>query len=337
MNSSQTQHPTTFDLLLSVVWVLKNDILSVKETLLETISHIQSLSADFEIVLVDNASNDGTSEFLKSLIKDKSFPNVQVFVLANEVDKDIATWAGLEGALGDFVLIFDPGRDTLEPLENMLTEAVKGADVVYARNTTKRSPSLLYKVATWVFDHLYSFIYGVKLTTDAPSLKLINRAVLNNILKNPNPELAYRHLPLTRGFKRVNTIYSSSQRLKPEKESFMQYLDRGIRLLITTKQGPLRLISLMSLLGAGFNLLYSFYVVLIAIFKEKVAEGWITLSLQQAFMFFMVFLVFMVFGEYVAHLIALNERNEKYSVTDDFFSSVVTRKSKLNVLNQSNE
>jgi hypothetical protein len=93
----------------------------------------------------------------------------------------------------------------------------------------------------------------------------------------------------------------------------------------------------MSLVGASFNLIYTVYVVLVAIFKEKVAEGWVTLSLQQASMFFMVFLVFMVFGEYLAHIISLSEKNEKYSVTDEFFSSVVTRRSKLNVLNQSNE
>jgi glycosyltransferase involved in cell wall biosynthesis len=326
-----------YDILLSLVWILRGESDSIKDTLKEIISTVKELVDDFEIVVVDNASNDGTSSYLKELIKNEDFPNIQVFVLSHEVDKDVATWAGLEGALGDYVLIFDPSRDTLEPLDNMLIEAIKGADVVYAENTKKENPSFFYKISTCLFDQLYRLVYGIKLTTSAPSLKLVNRIVLNNILRDPNPELAYRHLPLTKGFKRANLEYRASSTLRPEKESFMQYFDRGIRLLITTKQGPLRLISLMSLVGASFNLIYTVYVVLVAIFKEKVAEGWVTLSLQQASMFFMVFLVFMVFGEYLAHIISLSEKNEKYSVTDEFFSSVVTRRSKLNVLNQSNE
>ncbi len=335
--SSDTTSSEPLDIMLSIVCVVKDDFDSIEKSLSSIIESVKNLCNDFEVVLVDNASLDGTSEKLQKIIREDSFPNTQVYVLAHEVDKDIATWAGLEGSIGDYILIFDPSRDTLKPLEDMLEEALKDADVVYAKNTAKSQMTLSYRITTSIFDSLYSFIHGVKLNANAPSLKLVNRMVLNNILRNANPDLAYRHLPLTKGYKRSNLEYQAEVGSKHQHDSFMQYLDRGIRLLITTKKGPIRLISLMSLFGAGFNLLYSFYVLLIAMFKEDVAPGWVTLSMQQASMFFLVFLVFLVFGEYVAHLISLQDRTGRYSVANEYFSSILTRRSKLNVLNQSND
>lgn len=49
------------------------------------------------------------------------------------------------------------------------------------------------------------------------------------------------------------------------------------------------LVSALYLFGATANLLYSIYIMLIALFKHDIAPGWVSMSLQQSGMFFFDF------------------------------------------------
>jgi hypothetical protein len=68
-----------------------------------------------------------------------------------------------------------------------------------------------------------------------------------------------------------------------------------------------------------------------AIFKEEVSPGWVTLSLQQSGMFFLLSLVLLVLGEYVLHMAKLAANAPSYYVTDEFASAQITRQKRLNV------
>jgi hypothetical protein len=108
-------------------------------------------------------------------------------------------------------------------------------------------------------------------------------------------------------------------------------IDRGMRLLVSTTQAPMRLVTTLSLFGAMANLGYSIYVVAIGIFKSDVAPGWISLSLQQSGMFFLISLVLLVLGEYILHMATLSNEGPLYHVGQEFTSARMTRKEKLNI------
>jgi hypothetical protein len=93
----------------------------------------------------------------------------------------------------------------------------------------------------------------------------------------------------------------------------------------------MRLVTSLSLFGAVSNLVYSIYVIAIAMFKTNVAPGWVTLSLQQSGMFFLISLVLLVLGEYVLHMARLSNDGPPYHVAQELTSSVITRREKLNI------
>jgi hypothetical protein len=93
----------------------------------------------------------------------------------------------------------------------------------------------------------------------------------------------------------------------------------------------MRLVTSLSLLGAVANLVYSVYVLLIGVFKTDVAPGWISLSLQQSGMFFLISLVLMVLGEYILNMVTLSNEGPLYHVAQEFTSSRVTRRERLNI------
>lgn len=319
-----------FPVFLSVVYVVRNQSSQLESILSDAVAQIATLVSDYELIVVDNASDDGSVATLKALTGEKGLPNLQVYALTKEVDADTASWVGLENALGDFVAVIDPGTDDIAFLPDMLDKAVTGADVVFANNRQKSTQSFAYRSAYAVFNTLYKSFNGIHLAKEAPHYRLLSRRVVNFIFQHPQPAVTYRHLPATGGFARVNLDYSALPKVTRSKQ-LADSIDRGMRLLVSTTRGPMRLVTSLSLFGAVANLIYSFYVVAIGFWKTDVAPGWISLSLQQSGMFFLISLVLLVLGEYILHMASLSNEGPLYHVGQEFTSARMTRREKLNI------
>lgn len=321
---------THFPIFLSVVVVVRNRAPLLKELLVETSSAISNLVSDYELIVVDNGSDDGSVLELKNLVSESGLPNLQVYALTKEVDADTATWAGLENALGDFIAVVDPMMDDVAFLRTMIEQSVSGADAVFAMNLQKPPQGLAYRFAFAVFNLFYRAFNGIHLVKDVPKCRILSKRVVNFILQHAAPAQAYRHLPATGGFARVNLTYSMRPKVVG-KAVLGDSIDRGVRSLVSTTRGPMRLVTTLTLFGAVSNVLYSFYVVAIAILKADVAPGWVTLSLQQSGMFLLLSLVLLVMGEYTLHMARLSNEGPPYHVAQEFTSAVLTRRLKLNV------
>lgn len=321
---------TPFPVFLSVVFVVRNNCTLLKDFLTDACVQISSSVSDYEIIVVDNASEDDSVSVLKELTDSEGLPNIQVYALTKEVSPDTATWIGLENALGDLTVAIDPLTDHISFLPQMLEKAVNGAEVVFANNLQRPKQTIPYQVAFGIFHSLYKTLNGIDLSKEAPSFRLLNKRVINFILQHSQPSIAYRHLPATGGFARVNLEYSIPP-LSIKRKKLSENIDRGMSLLISTTRKPMRLVTILSLFGAASNLIYSVYVVAVGFFKSDIAPGWISLSLQQSGMFFLFSLVLLVLGEYILHMSKLSATGPLYHVNQEFTSARLSRKEKLNL------
>lgn len=319
-----------FPIFLSVVYVLRNQSEDIDQLSTHAINLLSGIVEDFELIIVDNASSDNSVSNLKRLTAENGLPNLQVYALTKEVDMNTAAWAGIENALGDFVAVLDPLSDDLDYLPTMLDEAVAGADVVFARNLQKPAQNLAYRTAYEAFNWLYRKFSGIHLSNEAPDYRVLSKRVINFILRHPKPSVTYRHLPATGGFARKNLEYNSRS-TRHNKKRLGESIDRGMRLLVSTTRAPMRIVTSLSLFGAIANLLYSCYVVAIALFKTEVAAGWISFSLQQSGMFFLISLVLLVLGEYIINMASLSNEGPEYHIAQEFTSARITRYEKLNI------
>lgn len=319
-----------YPVFLSVVFVVRNQSAHIEAILEDTATRISSCVSDYELIIVDNASEDDSIAVLKSLTAENGMPNLQVYALTKEVDADTASWVGLESALGDFVGVIDPFSDDINFLTEMLDKAVNGVDVVFANNSQKSAQSLAYRSADAVFNRMYKWFNGIHLVKEAPQYRIISKRVVNFILQHPQPAMTYRYLPATGGFSRVKLEYSAAPTVRREKR-LGESVDRGVRLLVSTTRAPMRLVTSISLFGALANLIYSIYVVAIFLTKSDVAQGWVSMSLQQSGMFFLISLVLLVLGEYILHMASLSNEGPLYHVGQEFTSARITRREKLNI------
>ena len=319
-----------YPLFLSVVCVVRNQSAIHRQIITEISAQVSPLVSDYELILVDNASDDSSISELRDLTGEQGLANVQVYALTKEVDADTASWVGLENALGDYVVVVDPLIDEIGFLPQMLDQAVSGADVVFAENAQKMRQGWLYRLAHHSFNRLYQWFSGIHLATDAPQYRLLSKRVVNFILQHPRPSLAYRYLPASGGFAKSNLNYSVAPRGRPVKH-LGNSIERGVRLLMSTSRAPMRLVTALCIFGALTNILYSIYVLAIAIFKTDIAPGWVSLSLQQSGMFFLISLVLLVLGEYVLNMASQSNEGPLYHVGQEFTSARMSRQAKLNV------
>lgn len=315
---------------LSVVIILRNQADSLESLLCEAVAGVSAIARDYELIIVDNASDDGSVALLKKLTGENGLPNLQVYALTKAVDSDTASWVGLENALGDFIAVVDPLTDDIGFLPAMLEQATGGVDVVFASNRQKPGQSLAYRSANAVFNGLYHCFNGIHLSREAPQYRILSKRMVNFILQHPQPAIAYRYLPATGGFARAHLSYSAPPRATRSKR-LCESIDRGMRLLVSTTRAPMRLVTTLSLFGAVANLLYSLYVIAIGLFKSDVAPGWISVSLQQSGMFFLISLVLLVLGEYILHMASLSSGGPLYHVAQEFTSARMSRREKLNI------
>lgn len=319
-----------FPCFLSVVFVVRNQSDNIESIMTQAAAVISDLVSDYELIIVDNASDDNSIAVMKRITGENGLANLQVYALTKEVDNDTASWVGLESALGDFVVVIDPLADDIAFLPQMLDQAMGGSDVVFANNEQKPKQSLAYRGAYSIFHGLYSWFNGIHLAKEAPQYRILSKRVINFILQHPQPAMTYRHLPATGGFTRSYLNYSSTPKTAQTKR-LGESVDRGMRLLVSTTRAPMRLVTSLSLFGAIANLIYCVYVVAVGIFKSDVAPGWISFSLQQSGMFFLISLVLLVLGEYILNMASLSNEGPPYHVGQEFTSAVMTRHEKLNI------
>lgn len=319
-----------YPFFLSIVLVVHNDAKYLELIISDLTGLIEKRAADYEIIVVDNGSNDASLSILKSLTGQRGLANLQVFSLTKEVDSDTAFWVGLENSLGDFVVMLDPMVDDIHSIPDMLDCIAGGVDVVFAQSTSKTPPSFSYVFLQKLFNGLYKKLNGINLQKDAPQYRLLSRKVINFILQHPRPNIACRHLPVTGGFQRANINCKRSSKFN-RPIHFGDAINRAMYLIVSTTNLPMRLVTSLCILGAASNVVYSFYVVIIAIFKEDVAAGWVSLSLQQSGMFFLISLVLLVLAEYILNAASVSNGGPLYHIAHEFSSARMTRNEKLNI------
>jgi hypothetical protein len=317
-----------------VITVVKSQSKEIEDFLTDVTKILSNIVDDYELIVIDNNAPDETKNLLKKITSQGGLPNIQVFRVIREIDKDAAFWLGIENSLGDFALAIDFIGDDVTIIKSIIGKIDQGAEVVFALNTAKRTVNPFYKIFSKMFNTLYKKLNGIDLMRDAPSFRMLSRGVINFVSQHPDPFLSYRHIPALSGFKTFNLEYKSHKTIK-ENKNFFDSVDLAVKILITSSKKPLRFLTFLTLIGATFNFLYTFYIILIAVFKNNVAPGWLSLSLQQSFMFFLFSFIFLVLSEYIIQISSLSNSGPRYYISEEYKSYKIKRKEKLNVMDSS--
>ena len=285
---------------------------------------------DYEILIIGDLGISARQDNLDDVLG--SVASVRILELAYAVDEDVAYIAGLENAIGDYVILFDPRQDPIDVVDEMLEVGLDGADVVVGIATNSRR-SVLYRLARPFAGFLLSSI-GYSLPRNATSLRCLSRAAVQSATKarNSNHRLYIRIAQCG-----LPTSEFQYQILEPAtvKKGLRQASRETLRLLIFNSVAPLRLMSVVGFLGSLFAFLFAVYSFLSKLLKDNVAEGWSSIVIFMSFLFMLLFMMLSFFGEYLGRLLNEQSRHDPYWVVDEKNSTVMLDADRQNVTQRS--
>ena len=136
-------------------------------------------SISYEIIFVDDGSNDGTREILQSLAKDR--PHTQAILLRRNFGKAAALSAGFDFAGGEIVITMDADlQDDPSEIPRFLAKLEEGFDVVSGWKKVRHDP--WHKVfPSRVFNWLVSRSTGVELHDHNCGFKAYRRQIFDEV------------------------------------------------------------------------------------------------------------------------------------------------------------
>lgn len=210
--------------LLSVVVPLFNEQESIPE-LVRRLRH--AVEDEAELLFVNDGSRDRTAELLDDLVAGD--PRIVVVHLTRNFGHQAAVSAGLAQARGQAVAVIDGDlQDPPELLPRMLEEWRGGADVVYGVRRRRRSHPVK-KLAYAAFYRILRRAADIDLPLDAGDFALMDRAVVDAMLKLPERSRFVRGLRAFVGYRQIAMDYD-----RPEREQgYSKYpLSKLVRLAV---------------------------------------------------------------------------------------------------------
>ena len=119
----------SIDGFASVVMVAR-DVNQQMEAILSNAHNLFSKQfEDHEIVLLVQPLEASKIEMLEAALR--RVPGIRFLMFSTKVPREVAFAAGLEQAIGDFVVLMDPYADPVDVAHSVIETCCEGADVVY--------------------------------------------------------------------------------------------------------------------------------------------------------------------------------------------------------------
>lgn len=255
-----------------------------------------------EILVVDDGSTDGTPDLMRHWVSLHS--EIVYLRLSRNFGKEAALTAGLEAAAGDVVVCLDADmQHPPEMIRTMLARWRAGVQMVYAVRATRQDESWFKRTGTKMFYALMRTSGGLKVPPNAGDFRLMDRVVVDALLRLPERDRFMKGLFAWVGFDSEALPYVPPHRLHGvTKFRPLRLLRFAVDGLTAFTTWPLRLLSLV---GAALSLLaflYGLYIVITYWLYGDPVQGWATLITVVLFFSGVNLMSLGVVGEYVARI-----------------------------------
>ncbi len=303
--------------LISIVAPLEGDTTATVVAFVEeTVAVLRDLVTHYEIILVDDGVSPGTVVGVRSLLERYDF--VRFLRLSRHFGEETAIAAGLDVAIGDYVIVMLPNMDPPSLIPEFFERVRADADIVYGVRLHRKSEPLWYRAGAKLFYWYINSVVKAAVPKDSTQFRCMSRQVVNAITQIRDPDQYLRLLTSYIGFRKEPLPYAPINRtgaptVRPKGKDV--HLARALVMDHTTH--PLRTVLWTGVVIAVFN------AIVVAAQSGQVhdALAFLVLSIMLAFI-----------GEYVGGLSRRMRDRPAYYVREEHTSSVLLREERRNVV-----
>jgi dolichol-phosphate mannosyltransferase len=297
---------------LSVVAPAYNEERLVEEFVRRVRAALEPGGVDFEIVLVDDGSQDGTFERIVAL--HAADGRVKAARLSRNFGQEAAVHAGLSLAAGAAVVLMDADlQDPPELIPELLAQWRNGFQVVLAERQ-RRGEAWPRRVATrlfhWLFRRLSQFDEG----GEVGLFSLLDRRVVQVLRQMPERHRYLRGLRAYVGFRRAAVSYERPRREGEARQSIAKLARLAADGLFSFSSLPLRLSLFMGLFVSALCIAYASVLVVLRILNINVTRGFTTTTVAILFLGGVQLVAIGLLGEYLGRIYEEVKRRPGYVI-----------------------
>jgi polyisoprenyl-phosphate glycosyltransferase len=261
-----------------------------------------TIGTDYEIVLVDDGSVDGTGQIVQALSHTDAHV-IGVHLMRNH-GHQLAATAGLSVARGGRILLIDADlQDPPELLGRMMELMDRGADVVYGKRALRDGETWFKKTSAATFYRLLSRVASVPIPQDTGDFRLMHRRVVDVLLAMPERERFIRGMVSWIGGRQTPIVFSRDpRRAGKTKYTLAKMLRFAADAITGFSVAPLRFAAWLGLAVACLATVLLVYTVW-RWMSGGVVVGWSSTMTAVALFSGVQLLVLGIIGEYLGRLV----------------------------------
>jgi len=262
---------------------------------------LSSLTADFEMVFVNDGSTDSSIEIIRELTKDKK---VKYLDFSKNFGHQIAAFAGLEHAEGNAVVIIDADmQDPPELILELYQKMQEGYDVVYAKRQVRDGETWHKKLTAKWFYRLINNLSEVEIPLDTGDFRIMSSRIKNIIISLPERNKFLRGQIAWTGFNQTYVLYNRAERMQGKSNYTYSKMFRFAFDGITSFSNfPLRLATYLGFIVSLVAFVVIVYTLYQKYFGIDTVPGWSSTMVSILFLGGVQLICLGIIGEYLGRI-----------------------------------
>ncbi|MFC4184378.1 glycosyltransferase family 2 protein [Saccharococcus thermophilus] len=286
----------------SVVIPVYNEALVIRETYRRLKRVMEQTDGPYELLFVNDGSEDETIEILKELaVKDETVKYVD---FSRNFGHQIAITAGMDYASGKAIVIIDADlQDPPELILDMIDKWKEGYDVVYAKRVKRKGETMFKKVTAYLFYRVLRAATEIDIPVDTGDFRLIDRKVRDQLVYMRERSRFVRGLVSWVGFKQTAVEYEREKRFAGETKYPLKKMIRfSLDGITSFSYKPLKLASLLGFFLSASSVLGIIITLYLKLFTHSTVAGWASLFMVTLLCNGIMFMMLGVMGEYIGRI-----------------------------------
>ena len=283
------------------------------ELYLRLMTALESISRDFEIVLIEDCGGDNSWQVIERLAA--ADPRVRGIQFSRNFGQHYGITAGLDICRGDWVVVMDCDlQDRPEEIPRLYAKALEGYDVVLARRGARCDP-LLKRMTSWLFYKTFSYLADIDYDGESGNFRIMSRKVVVNFRRMGEQLRFFGGLVQWMGFPTASIEVEHAERFEGiSTYTFAKLWKLAAETVISHSDKPLRLAVRFGFLMAFFSFIYGAYILINAFFHSSPIPGWSSLIVSLYFIGGIIIGILGILGIYLGKTFDESKKRPLYIV-----------------------
>lgn len=278
---------------------------------------LQGKKYDWEIILIDDGSNDRSPEKLKEL--NSRDPRFRYARLSRNFGKENALLAGFDRMTGDAMVIMDADlQHPVDTIPDMIEKWEEGFEDVYGRRLSRGKESTFRKLFTKTYYGLLNKSTRVDILPNVGDFRLVDKKVVDAIRGLRESQRYTKGLYCWVGFKKTGVDFKTADRAAGETHmSPGRLISLALEGVTSYTIAPLRIATVLGFIISLLSICYMVYIVCKTLIYGEPIQGFPTIICTILFLGGCQLLALGIIGEYIGKIYNESKRRPAYIVAEE--------------------